>query len=137
MTQNHLQTDVEQAAQPTPDEGATKSPSAQSPAPEPNDYQQFIEAGEACRFRTGETGPALKTGRYSQLIRSGEYEGGRELLAACRAEIYAELGGDLSTVMRSMADAFVELGAVRDYLGSRLALEGPLTAKGFTRALLS
>jgi hypothetical protein len=104
-------------------------PSPESPEPERrNNKGQFI---------AGRPGPALKTGAYSQLIRSGEYAGSRELLAESREELYRDLGDDLPAVVRSMADAFIELGAVRNYLGSRLAAEGPLTAKGYTRALLT
>jgi hypothetical protein len=114
--------------------GGTSALGSASPEPSSESSDTTRDHG---RFVRGRPGPALKTGAYSQLIRSGEYAGSRELLAASREELYAELGGDLPAVKRSMADAFVELGAVRDYLGGRLAVEGPLTTKGYTRALLS
>jgi hypothetical protein len=69
-------------------------------------------------------------------VRSGAFDADGALLGTARAELRSELG-DVGAVKGSLADAFVELGAVRDYLGSRLAKEGPLTAKGRTRALLT
>jgi hypothetical protein len=62
--------------------------------------------------------------------------GQQDALTAARAELRGELG-DVGVVKGSLADAFVELAAVRDYLGGRLAAEGPLTGKGRTRALLT
>jgi hypothetical protein len=55
---------------------------------------------------------------------------------AARVELRGELG-EVGVVKGSLADSFVELDAVRNYLGSRLAAEGPLTGKGRTRALLT
>jgi hypothetical protein len=81
-------------------------------------------------------GPRLLTGQHSALVRSGSATGRQDELAAARTELRGELG-DVGVVKGSLADAFVELAAVRDYLGGRLAAEGPLTAKGRTRALLS
>jgi len=88
------------------------------------------------RFLTGCPGPALKTGTHSLLIRTGEATGQHGALAAARTELRGELG-DMGVVKGSLADAFVELDAVRNYLGGRLAAEGPLTGKGRTRALLT
>jgi len=81
-------------------------------------------------------GPALKTGEHSALVRSGEANGRADVVAAERAKLRDELGV-AGIVKGSLADTFVELAAVQNYLGGRLATEGPLTAKGRTRALLS
>jgi hypothetical protein len=88
------------------------------------------------RFVAGCPGPRLRMGWHSALVRSGAATGQQDVLTAARLELRGELG-DVGIVKGSLADAFVELGAVRDYLGGRLASEGPLTAKGRTRALLS
>jgi hypothetical protein len=91
---------------------------------------------EQGRFTAGHPGPRLAHGQYSQLVRSGAATGQQDALAASRFELRVELG-DVGVVKGSLADAFVELSAVRDYLGGRLATEGPLTGKGRTRALLT
>jgi len=88
------------------------------------------------RFVAGCPGPRLSTGEYSQLVRSGAATGQGDALAEARRVLRSELG-DAGVVKGELADAFVELAAVRNYLGGRLEREGPLTAKGRTRALLS
>jgi len=119
---------------------------ADAPATAGGPIRETATPGPACghcgrvhpggRFLAGCAGPRLRTGAYSALVRSGDATGTRDELAAARTELRGELG-DVGVVKGSLADAFVELGAVRDYLGGRLAQEGPLTAKGRTRALLS
>ncbi len=87
-------------------------------------------------FVAGRPGPALKTGEHSRLVRSGIVNGQGEAMAGARRELRKELG-DLGIVKASLADAFVELDAVRNYLGGRLGAESPLTTKGRQRALLT
>lgn len=109
-------------------------------------FRQSPASGTACRhcdqvhpggrFVAGCPGPALKTGSFSALVRSGAATGEQNAVAAARLELRSELG-DVGIVKGSLADSFVELDAVRNYLGTRLAAEGPLTAKGRTRALLT
>lgn len=109
-------------------------------------FQQRAASGAACahcgqvhargRFVAGCPGPRLVTGEHSQLVRSGAVTGDEQVLAATRQALREELG-EVGIIKGSLADAFIELGAVRDYLGGRLGAEGPLTAKGRTRALLT
>jgi hypothetical protein len=109
-------------------------------------FAQSAASGSVCghcgqvhpggRFIQGCAGPALKTGEHSRLVRSGAVTGGELAMADARSALRNELG-EAGIIKNSLADAFVELGAVRDYLGGRLGNEGPLTAKGRTRALLS
>ncbi|MCC7033836.1 MAG: hypothetical protein IT179_13505 [Acidobacteria bacterium] len=58
------------------------------------------------------------------------------LLAERRQALHRELA-NIGIIKTELADAFIELAAVRNYLGGRLAAEGPLTGKGRTRALLT
>ena len=88
------------------------------------------------RAVTGCPGPGLRTGLHSALVRSGATTGQQDALARSRVELRTELG-NVGIVKGSLADAFIELDAVRYYLGGRLAAEGPLTGKGRTKALLS
>lgn len=63
----------------------------------------------------------------------------RRHLAEKRAAIVADLGGEaaLSSLQRDLVDRYVELDTVASWLGGNLVTEGPLTAKGRTRAALS
>ena len=88
------------------------------------------------RFVAGHPGPRLDTGTRSDLVRSGEATGTEAAVAAARAELRDDLG-DVGVIKASAADRFVELDAIANYLSGRLQVEGPLTAKGRTRALLS
>ncbi len=87
------------------------------------------------RFIAGHPGPRLTTGQYSQLVRSGAATGQTDVLATARLQLRGELG-DIGVIKGELADSFVELAAVRNYLGDRLGAEGPLTSQGRTRALL-
>jgi hypothetical protein len=69
-------------------------------------------------------------------VRSGAAIGQEDVIAARRQELRSELA-DVGVVKGELADAFTELSAIRAYLGTRLAAEGPMTGKGRTRALLS
>ncbi len=101
-------------------------PFAQRPASGRNERGQFL---------AGYPGPRLGTGEHSRLVRAGTATGQQGAVTAARLELRGELG-DVGVVKGELADAFVELSAVRNYLGGRLAAEGPLTGKGRTRALL-
>ena len=63
----------------------------------------------------------------------------REFLAAKRAAILADLGGDakVSRLQRDLVEHYLVLDSVATRLGEHLVDEGPLTAKGRTRAALS
>lgn len=88
------------------------------------------------RFLAGCPGPRLRHGLTSALTRSGATTATEDAVEGAKADLLAELG-DLGVVKRNLGESFVELSAVRRYLGSRLAREGPLTTKGRQRALLS
>ncbi len=123
-----------------------EAPAPALPADPAGPSRQTAASGSVCpacgqahpggRFVVGCPGPRLTTGEYSRLVRSGAATGQADALAQARQELRAELG-DVGVVKSELADAFVELAAVRNYLGGRLEAEGPLTAKGRTRALLS
>ena len=51
--------------------------------------------------------------------------------------IAQELGGDLSTVKADTVLSYVEVTALKDWLGARLAASGPLTSRGKTKAMLT
>ena len=63
----------------------------------------------------------------------------RQGLADKRAAILSDLGGEaaLSRLQLDLVDRYVELDTVASRLGGNLVAEGPLTAKGRTRAALS
>lgn len=119
---------------------------AEAPAAASEPFAESSASGAVCahchrvhprgRFLAGCPGPALRTGEHSALVRSGAADGREDAVAAARLELRAQLG-DVGVVKGSLSDSFVELDAVRNYLGGRLAAEGPLTARGRTRALLS
>lgn len=69
-------------------------------------------------FQVGHPGPRLMTGWHSVLVRSGAATGQQDAIAAARLELRGELG-DVGVVKGELADAFVELSAVRNYLGGR------------------
>jgi hypothetical protein len=84
---------------------------------------------------------ALRHGAYSERVQSAslpEQAGVRAVLAEKRLAVIADLGGpgELSAVKADMVDRWVETGAIVDYLARRLVEQGPLTAKGRTRAAL-
>lgn len=70
------------------------------------------------------------------MARSGALTDGRDALAGAQRDLRAELG-DVGIIKGALGDTFVELEAVRTYLGRRLAAEGPLTGRGRTRSLLN
>ena len=110
-------------------------------APVETDTTPFAERPTVARDAAGRTlpgypGPALRHGLRSQYVRSGQATGDVVLLAERRQSLHRELA-NLGVVKTELADAFIELSAVRAYLGGRLATEGPLTGKGRTRALLT
>ena len=92
-------------------------------------------------FASGNTAPLTHGGRSrrvraAQLPQQAEI---RELLADKRAAILADLGGDakVSRLQRDLVERYLELDIVATWLGGNLVAEGPLTAKGRTRAALS
>jgi hypothetical protein len=93
------------------------------------------------RFLAGHPGPALRHGMRSRLVATGALASPDLLaeLAAQRAELEADQGGadGLSVTRRNLIPRYVELNAILDHLAERLLTEGPITAKGRTRAALS
>ena len=91
------------------------------------------------RFQLGHPGPALRHGTRSELVRAGHLTNAAQVLAEQRMQLYAELGGGeaLDVVVMRLADQFITLSAVAEYLAQRLQHEGPITGKGRTRASLT
>ena len=88
------------------------------------------------------TTTALTHGGRSRQVRAAQRPGQTEAperLAERRAAIMADLGGEqqLSQLQRDLIERYIELDMVASWLGSHLVAEGPLTAKGRTRAALS
>lgn len=125
---------------------AAEGPDPAAPDQSAEPFRQSAASGAVCphcgqshpggRFVVGCPGPRLETAEHSRLVRSGAATGQEDALARARLDLRSECG-DVGIVKGELADAFVELAAVRNYLGGRLEAEGPLTAKGRTRALLS
>jgi hypothetical protein len=115
-------------------QGTTNAPVQASGSP----FPESTASGRNHRgqFMAGHPGPRLTTGEHSRLVRAGVVTGDIAVLAAARTELREELG-NVGVIKGSLADAYVELDAVRNYLGGRLAREGPLTTKGRQRALLT
>jgi hypothetical protein len=93
------------------------------------------------RFAGGNTA-ALKHGARSKQAMHGLLPEQAEALAALaerRQEIENDLGGPeaLSALTRDAVTRYLELTLVADYLGRKLATEGPLTTKGKQRAALA
>lgn len=63
----------------------------------------------------------------------------RVLMAEREAAIVTDLGGRdaLSAIALDTVRSYIEKSAIRDYLGTRLMQEGPLSPKGRQRALLT
>ena len=84
---------------------------------------------------------ALKRGRSAHVSAAEltEQASVRQGLADKRAAILSDLGGEagLSRLQLDLVDRYVELDTVASRLGGNLVAEGPLTAKGRTRAALS
>ena len=85
---------------------------------------------------------ALRHGLRSQQVRSGalpEQASERARLMEKRAAILTDLGGDteVSQLQQDLIDRYLELDLVASWLGGNLIAQGPLTAKGRTRAALS
>ena len=85
---------------------------------------------------------ALTHGGRSEQVRAAQRPGQTEAperLAERRAAIMADLGGEqqLSQLQRDLIERYIELDTVASWLGGHLVAEGPLTAKGRTRAALS
>ena len=94
------------------------------------------------RFQKGQPGPRLTHGRYSSLTRKAELPEQTVLNAALaerRAAIFDDLGGEagLSVMARDLVTAYLEQMCVKEFLAGRLLVEGPLSAKGRQRALLT
>lgn len=98
------------------------------------------------RTRRGTFAPgnssALRHGLYSRQVREAllpEQAEARAALAEQRKAIEDDLGGAdaLSTLTRDLIGRYVELRATADFIGQQLAVVGPMTGKGRTRALLS
>jgi len=79
---------------------------------------------------------AVTSGLTSGTVRSGEALGQKDAVRAAKQELRRELG-EASVVKGSLADAFVELDAIRAYLSEQLRTAGPLTGKGRSRATLT
>jgi hypothetical protein len=93
------------------------------------------------RFQKGNTF-SLKHGGFSEQVKRAllpEQAAILESLAEKRAEIERDLGGaeTLSVLTRDLANRYLELCVVADYLGGKLVTEGPLTPKGNQRAALT
>lgn len=97
--------------------------------------------GTGGRFAPGNQA-AFKTGLYSRKVSAGELEEqaeARAALAEREAAILVDLGGVdvLSVLQRDMAQRYVTLQMVEDWLTGNIVEHGPLTAKGAQRAALS
>ena len=93
------------------------------------------------RFTSGNRG-ALKHGRHSRAIANAELpeqSALRAVLAEREASITADLGGHdaLSTLQIDLVHDYQTLTCIATYLESRVMREGPITAKGRTRAAVS
>lgn len=83
---------------------------------------------------------ALKHGAYSPRVAAGELPEQSEARAAAadrRAQIEADLGGQLSALAQGHVEAYIRLELVADFLWTNLQSNGPLTAKGRSRAALT
>ena len=85
---------------------------------------------------------SLTHGGRSAQIRAAqlpEQAGLRAELAAKRASLLTDLGGEdtLSQLQIDLVARYLELDVVATWLGGNLLAEGPLTAKGRSRAALS
>jgi hypothetical protein len=134
MTENPLQKDVELAVQPA---GAEASPIQQPATSTPRHGHD----GTNGRFIAGNR-DSLKHGGFSQQVRNALTPEQVEVLAALaekRAEIERDLGGseNLSVLARDLANRYLELCVVADYLGGKLVTQGPLTPRGHQRAALT
>lgn len=96
----------------------------------------------SCGAVLGGNTAAMRHGMRSAQARAGllpEQAEALAALAAKRAEVEQDLGGteQLSGLARDQVQRYLELSLVADYLGTKLAQEGPLSGKGRTRACLS
>ena len=85
---------------------------------------------------------ALKHGGRSAQVRAAqlpEQAGLQPVLARKREAIISDLGGDttLSQLQQDLVERYLELDTVASWLGGNLMADGPLTAKGRSRAALS
>jgi hypothetical protein len=93
------------------------------------------------RFTRGNRG-ALKSGQYSRAIATAELPEQSEvraILAEREAAIVTDLGGReaLSTMQVDLVRDYQTLHCIASYLESRIVREGPITAKGRTRAAVA
>ena len=97
--------------------------------------------GQDGRFRPRNRA-ALQHGGRSIQVASSPLPGQavvRNTLAEKRAAILVDLGGEAacSQLQLDLVDRYLELDTVAAWLGGHLVAEGPLTAKGRSRAALS
>ncbi len=92
-------------------------------------------------FARGNTASVTHGGRSRQVqaAQCPEQRERRQHLAEKRTAIVADLGGEatLSRLQLDLVDRYLELDTVAAWLGGTLVAEGPLTAKGRSRAALS
>jgi hypothetical protein len=109
------------------------------PAPKPETPASGRRADGT--FAPGNT-ERLQHGLYSRQVRNALLPEQAEVLAALaekRSAIERDLGGSeaVGALSRDLVDRYIELSVIADYLGQRLATEGPLTTKGRQRAALT
>jgi hypothetical protein len=93
------------------------------------------------RFLPGNRAALGHGGRSSEVVRAAlpEQPTVQSTLAEKRKAILADLGGEAqcSQLQLDLIDRYLELDTVAAWLGGHLVAEGPLTAKGRTRAALA
>ena len=113
-------------------DGSESSPFGEPPASGRNPDGTFTRSNTA----------ALKHGGRSTQVRAAqlpEQAGRRPVLAKKREAIVSDLGGEsaLSQLQLDLVERYLELDTVASWLGGNLMADGPLTAKGRSRAALS
>ncbi len=118
-----------------------RSPRARDRHDKPGASTSTAGRHAAGTFAPGNTA-ALTHGTRSRHVRAAALPAQAAVqatLAARRTAIVADLGGDagLSQLQQDLVDRYLELDTVATWLGGHLVAEGPLTARGRTRAALA